>query len=594
MRDHPCGAIPESAVGGEIRLAGWVHHRRDHGGVIFVDLRDWSGLIQLVFSPEHPELFACAERLRSEFVIAVRGRVSPRPAGTENPDLATGRIEIRVTTLDILNRSDPLPFPLDEPDTSEEVRLRYRYLDLRRPAFQDRLRKRAAIARFLRGWLDERGFVEVETPVLTRATPEGARDYLVPSRTHPGRFFALPQSPQLFKQILMIGGLDRYYQIVRCFRDEDLRADRQPEFTQLDIETSFLDEETFMTLMEGMIRDLFERVSGIQLPKPFPRLSYTEALDCYGSDKPDLRNPLVLTDLTDLARKTDFKVFNQAARLTDGRVAALRLPEGGRLTRGQIDALTEFAKSLGAPGLAWIRVNDPARLPDGLVSPIVKFLETDFLTSLIARTKAQAGDLLFFGAGAGQMVNEILAQLRVRLGRELGLTREGFAPLWVVDFPMFEWSEEAGRFQALHHPFTAPRIEDRPRLGDDPGHVRSRAYDLVLNGYEVGGGSIRIHEADLQRQVFSLLGLSTEEMEEKFGFLLEALGLGAPPHGGMAFGLDRLVMLMTRAENIREVIAFPKTQSATDPLTGAPGMVTPAQLRELNIELRKLPGNPEN
>ena len=589
MRDHPCGAIPENTVGQRVRLAGWVHHRRDHGGVIFIDLRDFSGLVQLVFSPEEGELFARAERLRAEFVIAVQGEVSLRPPGTENPDLATGRIEIRVRALEILNRAEALPFSLDDPETSEEVRLRYRYLDLRRPLLQNRLRQRASIARLLRAFLDARGFVEVETPILTRATPEGARDYLVPSRIHPGRFFALPQSPQLFKQILMIGGLDRYYQIVRCFRDEDLRADRQPEFTQLDIETSFLDEEAFMGLMEEMVRTLFHRLEAPALPDPIPRLTYAEALARYGSDKPDLRNPLVLTELTDLAQQTAFKVFQDAARLPDGRVAALRLPRGGALSRGQIDELTGFAKSLGAPGLAWIRVTDPARLPDGLASPIVKFLEPGFLRTLIERTGALAGDLLLFGAGAAKGVNEVLGQLRTRLGRDLGLLRDGFAPLWVVDFPMFEWSEEEHRFQALHHPFTAPKAMDLPLLGEDPARVRSRAYDLVLNGYEVGGGSIRIHDPDLQRQIFALLGLAPAEMEEKFGFLLEALSFGAPPHGGMAFGLDRLVMLMTGAENIREVIAFPKTHSATDLLTGAPGTVTVTQLRELGIQVRTRP-----
>ncbi len=589
MRDHPCGAIPENTVGQRVRLAGWVHHRRDHGGVIFIDLRDFSGLVQLVFSPEEGELFARAERLRAEFVIAVQGEVSLRPPGTENPDLATGRIEIRVRALEILNRAEALPFSLDDPETSEEVRLRYRYLDLRRPLLQNRLRQRASIARLLRAFLDARGFVEVETPILTRATPEGARDYLVPSRIHPGRFFALPQSPQLFKQILMIGGLDRYYQIVRCFRDEDLRADRQPEFTQLDIETSFLDEEAFMGLMEEMVRTLFHRLEAPALPDPIPRLTYAEALARYGSDKPDLRNPLVLTELTDLAQHTAFKVFQDAARLPDGRVAALRLPRGGALSRGQIDELTGFAKSLGAPGLAWIRVTDPARLPDGLASPIVKFLEPGFLRTLIERTGALAGDLLLFGAGAAKGVNEVLGQLRTRLGRDLGLLRDGFAPLWVVDFPMFEWSEEEHRFQALHHPFTAPKAMDLPLLGEDPARVRSRAYDLVLNGYEVGGGSIRIHDPDLQRQIFALLGLAPAEMEEKFGFLLEALSFGAPPHGGMAFGLDRLVMLMTGAENIREVIAFPKTHSATDLLTGAPGTVTVTQLRELGIQVRTRP-----
>ncbi len=455
MRDHSCGLIPEAASGHEIWLAGWVHHRRDHGGVLFVDLRDATGLVQLVFSPEDQALFSNAERLRAEYVIRIRGQVTSRPPGTENPELATGRIEIRVRELEILNPAEPLPFPLDETDTSEEIRLRYRYLDLRRPELQGRLRMRARIARELRNWLDQAGFLEVETPVLTRATPEGARDYLVPSRTQPGHFFALPQSPQLFKQILMIGGLDRYYQIVRCFRDEDLRADRQPEFTQLDIETSFLDEASIRNLMEEMVRNLFQAVLGVGLPDPFPHLTHAEALRRYGSDKPDLRNPLELTELTDLARDLDFRVFREPARTPGGRVAVLRLPDGERVTRSQIDLLTEFVKARGASGLAWIRVLDPDSGAGGLNSPIVKFLSPDFIDGLRTRTGMRAGDLLFFGAGDQAMVNETLSLLRIRLGQDLGLLRPGYEVLWVTDFPMFEWDLEEKRWQALHHPFTA-------------------------------------------------------------------------------------------------------------------------------------------
>lgn len=589
-RTHLCGDLPGLPSGTEVALAGWVHHRRDHGGILFLDLRDHSGLVQVVCDPAHPEVFARAERVRAEWVVAVRGRLRPRPAGTENPRLPTGGIELLAESLDILNPSDPLPFALDDPETGEPVRLRYRYLDLRRPAVQERLRLRARVAAALRRWLDAQGFLEVETPMLTRATPEGARDFLVPCRLQPGTFYALPQSPQLYKQILMMGGIDRYYQIVRCFRDEDLRADRQPEFTQLDVETSFLDAGTITGLMEEMVRAVFRETLGVELPDPFPRLSYDEVTRRFGSDKPDLRNPLELTELTDWARGVSFQVFARAAASPGGRVAALRVPGGGEWSRARIDAHTEIARRHGLGGLAWIRVLDRARLPEGLQSPIVKFLAPDELAALLARTEAQSGDLLYFAAETRPRVDAALDVLRQTVGREGGFLREGWAPLWVTDFPMFAWNEDERRWEAMHHPFTAPRVERPDELRADPAGVRAHAYDLVLNGYEIGGGSVRIHRPEIQAAVFDLLGLRPEESEEKFGFLLEALRYGAPPHGGMAFGLDRLVMLMTGGTSIREVIAFPKTQTGAEPLSRAPSAVDPGDLALLGLRL--LPAAP--
>ena len=582
-RTHLSTDLVREAPGTRAALAGWVHHRRDHGGVIFLDLRDHGGLVQVVCDPAHREVFERAERVRAEYVLAVRGTLRARPSGTENPRLVTGGLEVLAESLEILNPSEPLPFALDEAETGEAIRLRYRYLDLRRPAVQERLRLRARVAAALRRWLDARGFLEVETPMLTRATPEGARDFLVPCRFQPGTFYALPQSPQLYKQILMMGGIDRYYQIVRCFRDEDLRADRQPEFTQLDVETSFLDADAITGLMEEMVRTLFRETLGVALPDPFPRLGYDEVLGRFGSDKPDLRNPLELTELTDWARATSFQVFARVASRPDGRVAALRLPGGGELSRARIDAHTELARRHGLGGLAWIRVLDPDRLPDGLQSPVVKFLGPEELRALLERTGARAGDLLYFAAEARGRVDAALDVLRQTLGRELGLVREGWAPLWVTDFPMFAWNEDERRWEAMHHPFTAPRVSTPEELRADPRAVRAHAYDLVLNGYEIGGGSVRIHRAEIQAAVFDLLGLGREESEEKFGFLLEALRYGAPPHGGMAFGLDRLVMLMSGAANIREVIAFPKTQTGAEPLSRAPAPVDPRDLALLGL-----------
>lgn len=587
MRSHYCGQVNESLNGQEVNLCGWVHRRRDHGGVIFVDLRDREGLVQVVFDPDRPEIFQLAERVRSEYVLRVTGTVRSRPAGTENANMATGMIEVLATGLEVLNRSEPTPFQIDEEGASEEVRLRYRYLDLRRPDMFARLKLRSDITRHLRAYLDGNGFLDVETPILTKATPEGARDYLVPSRTHEGCFFALPQSPQLFKQLLMVSGIDRYYQIVRCFRDEDLRADRQPEFTQVDIETSFLSEDQIMSMMEEMIRQLFVHSLEIALPNPFPRMPYSEAMRRFGVDKPDLRIPLELVDVGDLMQGVEFKVFSAPANDPKGRVAALRLPGGVSLSRKEIDDYTQFVGIYGAKGLAYIKVNELASGREGLQSPILKFLPDEVITAILERTGAQDGDVVFFGADKASVVNEALGALRIKLGHDRGLVEHGWRPLWVVDFPMFEWDDKANRWAALHHPFTAPTVADPAEMEANPGNCLSRGYDMVLNGTEVGGGSVRIHSREMQAAVFRVLGISDEDAQEKFGFLLDALKFGCPPHGGLAFGLDRLVMLMTGSSSIREVMAFPKTQTAACPLTQAPSEVSPAQLRELHIQVRK-------
>ncbi len=584
MRSHYCGHVDRSLIGRDIAVAGWVHRRRDHGGVIFVDLRDREGLVQIVFDPDSPEIFEVAERLRSEYVLSVEGRVRERPEGTVNPNMATGEVEIVATRLTVLNQAKTPPFHHDEP-ASEELRLRYRYLDLRREPMYRNLRLRHEVTRALRAFLDEAGFVDVETPMLTKTTPEGARDYLVPSRTQPGTFFALPQSPQLLKQLLMMSGIDRYYQIVRCFRDEDLRADRQPEFTQLDIETSFLDENGVIELMEELIRYTFRAVLDVELPDPFPRLSYAEALARFGSDKPDLRNPLELVEVGDLFRGVEFKVFARPAEDPASRIAALRVPGGGELTRKEIDDYTTLVGRYGAKGLAYIKVNDAAGGRDGLQSPILKFLPDEAIGGVLERVEAVDGDLIFFGADRNAVVNDSLSALRDALGRDLGLTADGWAPLWVVDFPMFERDEKGG-WTSIHHPFTAPRDPSPKALIEDPGGSVSCAYDMVLNGSEIGGGSMRIHSPEMQSAVFELLGISAEEAQAKFGFLLTALEYGCPPHGGIAFGLERLVMWMAGAQSIREVTAFPKTQNANCLLTGAPSEVDAAQLRELGIGLR--------
>ncbi|MDN3520899.1 aspartate--tRNA ligase [Halomonas ramblicola] len=583
MRSHYCGQLNETLVDQTVTLCGWVHRRRDHGGVIFLDMRDRDGIAQVVVDPDTAEAFANADRARSEYVLRIVGRVRLRPEGTQNPGMPTGMIEVLAKEVEVLNTAATPPFQLDEHGkVGEEVRLKHRYIDLRRPEMIDKLRLRSRISHSVRAYLEGQGFLDIETPILTRATPEGARDYLVPSRTHAGSFFALPQSPQLFKQLLMVSGFDRYYQIAKCFRDEDLRADRQPEFTQIDLEASFVSEDDIMAITEGMVRQLFQEVLAVELPE-FPRMPYGEAMNRYGSDKPDLRIPLELTGVDDLMKDVDFKVFSGPANADDGRVAALRVPGGARLTRKEIDDYTRFVGIYGAKGLAWIKVNERAKGLEGLQSPIVKFME-NVIEPLLDRVGAEDDDIIFFGADQARIVNEAIGALRVRLGEDLDLYTHEWAPLWVVDFPMFE-DDGSARLQALHHPFTAPSC-DVETLKTHPAEALSRAYDMVLNGTELGGGSIRIHDHAMQQTVLEVLGIDAEEARAKFGFLLDALQYGAPPHGGLAFGLDRLVMLMSGARTIREVIAFPKTQSAACLMTDAPGEVSAEQLRELNIRLR--------
>jgi aspartyl-tRNA synthetase len=588
MRTHYCGRVDESLIGKVVTVAGWAHRRRDHGGVIFVDLRDREGLLQIVFDPDKAAVFAMAERVRNEFVLKVTGIVRARPTGTANPNLKSGQVELLCQDLEILNRSEPLPFQLDE-TVSEEVRLRFRYLDLRREEMRERLMLRHRITRAMRHYLDDAGFIDIETPMLSKATPEGARDYLVPSRTHFGKFFALPQSPQIYKQLLMISGFDRYYQIVRCFRDEDLRADRQPEFTQLDIETSFLDQGEIQELMEALVHQLFKQVLKVELPSPMPRISYAEAMRRYGSDKPDLRISLELVDVADLVTGCDFKVFAGPAADPGGRVTALCVPQGGKLSRKEIDEYTAYVGRYGAKGLAYVKVNDVAKGREGLQSPILKFLNDAAISGIMQRTAAKDGDLIFFGADSAKVVSDALGALRLKVAQDLKLVATGWRPLWVVDFPMFEWDPEAKRWQAMHHPFTSPANLDYAALSASPGEAVAKAYDMVLNGSEIGGGSVRIHNQELQSVVFDLLGIGAEEARLKFGFLLDALKYGAPPHGGIAFGLDRLAMLMAGADSIRDVIAFPKTQTAADLLMDAPTEVSEAQLRELHIRVRTPP-----
>ena len=585
MRTHYCGQLNASMIDQELTLCGWVNTRRDHGGVIFIDLRDREGIAQIVFDPDRAAAFAIAEQVRGEFVLRVNGRLRRRPPGTENPDLATGEVELLVTEVEVLNKSEPLPFQIDDTDISEPVRLKYRYLDLRREFMQHNLYLRHKVSMSLRRFLEDRGFIEIETPALTRSTPEGARDYLVPSRTYPGQFFALPQSPQIFKQLLMISGYERYFQITRCFRDEDLRADRQPEFTQLDIELSYVDENAVMETMETMIRQLFQQVMGVELPDPLPRMTYAEAVSRYGVDRPDLRIPLELVEVGDLMTDVEFKVFSQPAQQESGRVAALRVPQGGDLTRKQIDDYTKYVAEYGAKGLAYIKVNASNQGREGLQSPILKFLPDAVIEGVLQRSGAQDGDLIFFGADNAGIVNDALGALRLLLGRDLGLVQTGWKPVWIVDFPMFEYDDQQRRWKALHHPFTAP--QDMEMVDKDPANALSRAYDLVLNGSEIGGGSIRIHHPEVQERVFAALGIEHEEARDKFGFLLDALRYGAPPHGGIAFGLDRIVAIMAGVDSIRDVIAFPKTQKASCLLTEAPSPVDDTQLRELNIKLRK-------
>ena len=585
MRSIYCGDVGAKEEGQEVTVAGWVHRRRDHGGVIFIDLRDREGLVQVVFNPERKEIFTEAERIRSEYVLSVKGMVRIRPDGTKNPNMKTGEIEIIASELKTLNDSLTPPFHHDE-NASEEVRLKYRYLDLRRESMLHNLRLRHQVTQALREFLDKNGFVDIETPMLTRATPEGARDYIVPSRTHQGKFFALPQSPQIFKQLLMMSGFDRYYQIVRCFRDEDLRADRQPEFTQLDIEMSFVDQQSVMNKMQDLIRYVFDQVMNISLPEIFPEMSYSEAMRRFGSDNPDLRIPMELVDLSDIMKEVEFKVFSGPAKDKDGRVAALAVPGGSSLSRKEIDDYTSFVARYGAKGLAYIKIEDISKKKDGMQSPILKFLPDEVIDELVNRVDINDGDIIFFGADKENIVNDALGALRVRIGKDLNLLEEGWQPLWVTDFPMFEKDKNSNNWTSLHHPFTAPSIDDAKELENNPGKVLSKAYDMVLNGSEIGGGSIRIHNKKMQAKVFQLLNISDAEAQEKFGFLLQALEYGCPPHGGIAFGLDRIIMLLSGAESIRDVIAFPKTQTASCPLTDAPGEVSSEQLKETGIRLR--------
>lgn len=586
MRSHKCGELNIAQLGEQVSLCGWVHRHRDHGGVIFIDLRDREGLVQIIFDPDTPDTFVIGESVRSEYVLHIKGMVRNRPEGTVNPNIHTGEIEVLINYAEVLNKSETPPFPLESDiKVNEEMRLRYRYIDLRRTEMLEKMKFRCDVTRYLRNYLDDNGFFEIETPYLTKATPEGARDYIVPSRTHEDAFFALPQSPQLYKQLLMISGMDRYYQVVRCFRDEDLRADRQPEFTQLDIETSFMDERQIMAIMETMIQGVFKELLGEQLPAEFPIISYAEAIRRYGCDRPDLRIPLELIDIAEEMKDVEFKVFSGPANDPNGRVGAILLPNGSELSRKDIDGLTKFVSIYGASGLAYIKVNDRTTGMAGLQSPILKFIADDVVEKVLTKCNAQTGDLVFFSADKTNVVNESLGALRVKLGIDRNLLKGKWKPVWVVDFPMFDWDAGTKRWNAIHHPFTAPSCS-MEQLQEAPGEALSRAYDLVLNGSEIGGGSIRIHNTEVQQQVFKLLSIGKQEAKEKFGFLLEALKYGCPPHGGIAFGMDRLLMLMTGSNSIREVIAFPKTQSAACPLIDAPAKVSDARLRELGIKLR--------